>query len=370
MARQLGLLERARLEQEFDQARARAEKLRILHNLGMAIASAMDLEQLLTRIVESAVFITCAEEGSLLLLDEQTQALHLRSQKGLGDKYARGFRIPIQDSIAGEVLQSNKPQRLVGLEQAVKVVTGYLVAAILYVPVAIRGHVIGVLAVDNQTSKRPFTEDDENLLMVLAGYAAIALENARLLEESELKFHTLATLHGAGTLATGQPLDAEVGGILFGDPETTGPQVLTPQYLATVIGPCLRAIADLQGLLDDLAGRVPGEVRVLAITQRWPVPVSLAGAREALQAIGQWVIPRRPELPADIKGVAIAVALDLLSWHGPGLPDRAVIDHVTRLLPALETILGCPLQISAVQPGAEGRATTTQKQRDETGIGR
>jgi hypothetical protein len=217
----------------------------------MAIASAMDLEQLLTRIVESAVFITRAEEGSLLLL-------------------------------------------------------------------------------------------------VLAGYAAIALENARLLEESERKFQTLATLHGAGALATGQPLGAEVAGILFGDEGSTMPQGLTPHYLATVIGPCLCAIADLQHLLDELAARPPGEVKVLAITQGWPVPVSLEGATEALQAIRQWVIPRGPQQAADRKDVAIAVALDLLSWHGPGFPDRVVIDHVTRLLPALETLLSCPLQISAV----------------------
>ena len=86
MARQIGLLERARLEQEFDQAKAMAEKLRILHTLGMAIASAMDLEQVLTRIVEAAVFITEAEEGSLLLLDEETdEDRHERHQVDLTD---------------------------------------------------------------------------------------------------------------------------------------------------------------------------------------------------------------------------------------------------------------------------------------------
>ena len=132
MARQIGLLERARLEEEFDQAKAMAEKLRILHTLGMAIASAMDLEQVLTRIVEAAVFITEAEEGSLLLLDEETDDLHLRAQKGLGDKYARGFRIPVQDSLAGSVLQTGKPERIKDTQQAVKVVTGYLVMSILY----------------------------------------------------------------------------------------------------------------------------------------------------------------------------------------------------------------------------------------------
>ena len=112
MAKQLGLLERAKLEQEFDQAKERAAKLSILHNLGLAIASEMELEQVLTRIVEAAVFITEAEEGSLLLLEEGTDELHLRAQKGLGDKYARGFRIPVQDSLAGEVLRTGKAQNL------------------------------------------------------------------------------------------------------------------------------------------------------------------------------------------------------------------------------------------------------------------
>ena len=84
MARQIGLLERARLEEEFDQAKAMAEKLRILHTLGMAIASAMDLEQVLTRIVEAAVFITEAEEGSLLLLDEETERSAPQGTEGTG----------------------------------------------------------------------------------------------------------------------------------------------------------------------------------------------------------------------------------------------------------------------------------------------
>jgi putative methionine-R-sulfoxide reductase with GAF domain len=349
MSRQLGLLERARLEQEFDQAKARAEKLRILHGLGMAIASAMDLEQLLTRIVEAAVFITQAEEGSLLLLDEDTQELHLRAQKGLGDKYARGFRIPVRDSIAGEVLQSTRPQSLTSTNGSVKVVTGYLVNAILYVPVAIKGRSIGVLAVDNQAAERPFTEDDENLLLVLAGYAAIALENARLLDESQRRFQTLAALHGAGQFEPGLAAEADVSGIRVGgggDPAVS--QALTPSYLAMVVSPCLRAIADLQYLLDELTGRSPREVRVLAITQDWPVPVSLQGAPEAMQALELTILPWAEEYAAGRKDVVIELAVSLVDSTQPGLRDTELIGYVARLLPVLETLLASPLEVSAV----------------------
>ena len=352
MARQIGLLERARLEEEFDQAKAMAEKLRILHTLGMAIASAMDLEHVLTRIVEAAVFITEAEEGSLLLLDEETGDLHLRAQKGLGDKYARGFRIPVQDSLAGDVLRTGKPERRKGTEQEFKVVTGYLVTAILYVPVAIQGTPIGVLAVDNQASDKPFTQDDENLLLVLAGYAAIALEKARRVEESERKFQVLAALHGAGQLATGEPLDMEVSGILVGDEESEA-QALCPAYLSSVIAPCLDAICELQRALDDLAGRPLAEIRVLAIIQDWPISVSLAEATEALLVIDDLILPRARQQALGANGTAIEVGITIVSRFGPNLPERQRIGLVSRLLPSLETLLSIPMRVSVVKVSSD-----------------
>jgi hypothetical protein len=347
MARQLGLLERAKLEQEFDQAREMAEKLRILHGLGMAIASAMELEQVLTRIVEAAVFITQAEEGSLLLLDEETQELNLRAQKGLGDRYARDFRIRVDDSLAGEVLQSGKPRRLASSEGAVKVVTGYLVNSILYVPVGIKGQVTGVLVVDNQASQRPFTEGDENLLLVLAGYAAIALENARLLEETERRFQALAALHGAGQLAAGEPLDVRVPGIVVGDPDALAENSLSPEVLAAMVAPCLNAIADMQLIFDELSDRLPGEVGILAITQGWPVPVSLEGATETLQVLYDLVAPWVEEHGTGRQAV-LTLALNLVLRYRPNLPERDRIDYVTRLLPALETLLSIPLKVFGV----------------------
>ena len=50
----------------------------------------------------------------------------------------------------------------------------------LYVPITIRGKAIGVLSVDNQPPDRPFTEEDEYALSLLADCATIAVENARL----------------------------------------------------------------------------------------------------------------------------------------------------------------------------------------------
>ena len=61
---------------------------------------------------------------------------------------------------------------------ALKVKTGFLVRALLQVPLMVGDQVVGVLAVDNQQSDRVFSENDQYLLATLADYAAIAIENA------------------------------------------------------------------------------------------------------------------------------------------------------------------------------------------------
>jgi hypothetical protein len=312
----------------------------------------MDLEQVLTRIVEAAVFITDAEEGSLLLLDEETQDLHLRAQKGLGDRYARGFRVPVHDSLAGNVLSTGKPERMESATQEYKVVTGYLVMSILYVPVAIHGTPVGVLAVDNQTTHKPFTEDDENLLLVLAGYAAIALEKARLADESERKFQMMAALHGAQQASGGELANADVSVLLVGDPDAEA-QVLCPAYLSEVVAPCLDAICEVQAILDELAGRPPAEVRVLAVIQGWPVSVSLAEATEALAALEDIILPQAAQLGLDADDPAIGATIAIVGRFGGNLLEAQRIRLIGRLLPPLRTLVSTPLRVSALQAPPE-----------------
>jgi two-component system NtrC family sensor kinase len=166
----------------------KVNELTVLSRIGKSVTGLMDQEQLLQRIVEAAVFITKAEEGFLLLHDPQQQELYLRAAKNLGEQRAQSLRIPIEDSLAGQVVRTGKPVRLdqVRAGVALKVKTGFLVRAILQVPLTVGEQVIGVLAVDNRTTDRTFSEDDQYLLATLADYAAIAIENARLYEQVRL----------------------------------------------------------------------------------------------------------------------------------------------------------------------------------------
>jgi PAS domain S-box-containing protein len=157
----------------------RLTELNTLFKISRSVSALLDLDQVLNRVTEAAVFVTGAEEGYLLLLDEDTGELLLRAAQNLGEKKAQGFTLPVSDSIAGEVVRTGQPIMLGGDKQNLKVKTGYLVKSLLNVPLKTEGRVIGVLGVDNQVSDSAFTFAHLNQLSLLADMATAALENAQ-----------------------------------------------------------------------------------------------------------------------------------------------------------------------------------------------
>ncbi|MCZ7541854.1 MAG: GAF domain-containing protein [Anaerolineae bacterium] len=172
-----------------------------LSKLARALSAVLDLDALLTQVVDAAVSLSHAEEGLLLLPDEEDQALLIRAAKGLDTETAHNFRIKTQDTLAGSVYRSGRPV-LVGDQGPQKVKTEYLVKSLLYVPLSIKGEIIGVLGVNNKYTDRTFSQHDLELLQDLAAHAAIAIENARLYEESVLRTRELTTLVEAGEAAS------------------------------------------------------------------------------------------------------------------------------------------------------------------------
>ena len=168
------------------QLERRVKELNILYGVGKSVTSLLDLEKVLNRIVEAAVFVTGAEEGSLMLVDEDTGELYLRAARNLGEKFARGFRLKVEHSISGQVVKTGKPVlESTEDEETLKVKTGYLVKSLVNVPLKAKEEVIGVLAVNNKVASNPFTDNDVHLLSALADYATIAIVNAQLYEETK-----------------------------------------------------------------------------------------------------------------------------------------------------------------------------------------
>lgn len=162
----------------------RMSELETLVKLGQTINSSLAIDDVLTSVVTAAVELTGAEEGQLLLMDEETNELYMRAGRNFEENFARTFRLPIRDSIAGQVVHSGQTISFCQ-DSPSKIKTAYLVYALIYVPLRIGDHVIGVLGVDNRQNKQPFTQHHEVLMSVLADYASIAIKHAQFFEQTE-----------------------------------------------------------------------------------------------------------------------------------------------------------------------------------------
>ena len=184
------LLESKRATQ---QLQARVQDLETLTDLARMITVSLDLDHVLKSIVHAAVELTGAEEGSLLLIDEETGELYMRASRNFNEEFVTTFRLQVNDSLIGSVVQSgqtvifddNTPQ---------KIKTSYLVHSLIYIPLKLKDRIIGVLGVDNRHKRMVFSQRDIGLLNTMAEYAVIAIENARLFGEVFYERRKLETI--------------------------------------------------------------------------------------------------------------------------------------------------------------------------------
>jgi PAS domain S-box-containing protein len=168
----------------------RLRELSTLVHLGKSVTSMRDLEQVLNQVVEAAVQVTGAEESSLLLVDKSTGQLYMSAAWNIDSKTVHTLRLKVEDSLAGTVVKTGEPIIVSG-EDLIKIKTAYLVKCLVYVPLRSHNQVIGVLSVDNRTKPHEFDQHEVQVLSLLADFAAIAIENARLYAETIQERNTL-----------------------------------------------------------------------------------------------------------------------------------------------------------------------------------
>jgi signal transduction histidine kinase len=167
------------------------ERYRRLAEISRNLASTVDLNILLDRITEAAAHVSGSEAASILLFDENQGQLYFESATNLDEPLMRGLIVPVEDSIAGWIVTNgqpviiddtqNDPRHFSQVGKATNVTT----TSLLGVPLIAKDKVIGALEAINKIDGH-FTQDDQEILMDLGAQAAVAIENARLFQQSDL----------------------------------------------------------------------------------------------------------------------------------------------------------------------------------------
>ena len=168
------------------------DKLRRLLEVGRALVSELDLETVLQRILDEAREITGARYVALGVLDEQRRELERFLTSGIDAETGRAIgEKPRGRGVLGVLIKDPRPLRLTDVArhpQSFGFPAGHPeMKTFLGVPILIRGQAWGNLYLTEKHAGAEFTEADEEAAVVLAQWAATAIENARLYETSELR---------------------------------------------------------------------------------------------------------------------------------------------------------------------------------------
>src|SRR5258708_9869634 len=170
------------------QLMARYERLM---EISQQLNSILDLGTLLNRIIKAATELTDTEGASILLIDQSTGELRFEAASEMSVGAMEAIVVPKEGSLAGWVAQhgqpvlvedtSNEPRWFKRVDDTV----GNSTRNLLGVPMIAHSKIIGVVEAINKREGYHWSDDDVDTLTTLAAQAAIAIENARLFQQSD-----------------------------------------------------------------------------------------------------------------------------------------------------------------------------------------
>ena len=173
---------RKRVEEE---VRRRNHELALLNRAGQAFSSSLDLDEVITAVLEEVRHLLGAVGCSTWMFDPDTNELVCQQVTGPQSEIVRDYRLAAGQGIASWVARTGHSlivpdtyadkRHFKGVDQE----TGLAIRSILSVPMQAKQKVIGVIQVVDTEVNR-FNNDDLRLVQAIASAAAIALDNARL----------------------------------------------------------------------------------------------------------------------------------------------------------------------------------------------
>jgi signal transduction histidine kinase/DNA-binding response OmpR family regulator len=287
------------LQARGDELTHSVEELTALREVGRAVGSSLDLDNVLSTIVTHAVDLSETDGGTIFEYDEEAREFRLRTATGTSPELIERLhntQISLDGTLLGEAAKTGAPQavddlrshpgdpHLTELERA-----GWL--SLLAVPLLADDRIIGALVV-RRTRPGGFSEKTARLLDAFATQSAVAIQNARLFRALETKSRELevASRHKTDFLAgmsheLRTPLNAVIGFSdvllerMFGD--------LTPkqeEYLVDIASSGRHLLELLNEILDLSkieAGRMELQLEKTSLNEALRDALAMVGERAA-----------------------------------------------------------------------------------------
>jgi GAF domain-containing protein len=176
--------ENQQLTEEVQALRRYISALQELQETVQHFTLGQDILALLSETLECAMELLDATDGSLMLIDEETDELVFVLVHGTVHETLPGYRFNRRQGIAGWVAENVEPAIVNNVHANPLFLPepderfGFVTRSLIAVPLAARGNVLGVIEVLNKRSGDDFTEDDARLLSILATLSASALDYA------------------------------------------------------------------------------------------------------------------------------------------------------------------------------------------------
>jgi len=166
------------------------KKFSILQEITNAIVITDNVGAIANLMLDLAISYTNAEKGSFMLLNERNE-LYILASRGIDLGLVNTYRIKVGEGIAGSVALNRMPVLIEDIDKDSRFKKWkrdrYKTRSFISCPIISRNKLYGVLNINDKRGGGPFGEDEFTLIRIIANQAAIAIENAFLMNKLQLK---------------------------------------------------------------------------------------------------------------------------------------------------------------------------------------
>lgn len=318
----------------------KVDRFAIVSDMTKTITPILNHETLLQTILDKSAELLKAEQGSLMLLDHETEALLLKAKIGINNGITEKLRIQKGEEIAGKVAELGEPFLVEDVEKDPRIKQKnrlrYKTRSFVSVPITIEDRVIGVLNLSDKTTGEIFNKEDLELIQSFATQAAIIVERNVFYTQTE-ELRKLALTDPLTGLPNRRYLSNRIGEELL-----RSQRYGRPLSLLTVDIDRFKGLNDTFGhpigdkALKAIAESILKCVRAVDIASRYGGDEFVIILPETNKTLAVSIAERLRSDAAEIKslpgGLTLTISIGIASYPEDGKVSELLLENVDKAL--------------------------------------